>query len=127
MQHLGERLEQTKERVAWLHSIEDLPFTLNTHYLSDYQTKFMAAYKGHRQQAIHGDLLALLNRALDGNGEDDEDGEETDASVQTILSELVKLGIRKVDPVDLFKLLPADEMEPALRVMSEVRAYFQGN
>jgi hypothetical protein len=35
----------TQERVAWILALEDRPFSLNTHYLADYKTKFLAYYK----------------------------------------------------------------------------------
>ena len=36
------------------------------------------------------------------------------------------LGIHSVRPTDLARLLPSDRMEPAIEIMADVRAYFQG-
>jgi hypothetical protein len=43
-----------------------------------------------------------------------------------VLSNLVKLGFTGLKAEDLAKLLAPDEMEPALNIMADVRAYFQG-
>jgi hypothetical protein len=40
---------------------------------------------------------------------------------------LADLGFHGLQAADLAKLLPSDEMEPAINIMAEVRAYFQGN
>ena len=43
------------------------------------------------------------------------------------MSGLSDIGINGVTPADLAKLLPPDRFSPALEIMAEVRAYFQGN
>ncbi|KAK0184517.1 P-loop containing nucleoside triphosphate hydrolase protein [Armillaria mellea] len=45
--------------------------------------------------------------------------------VNTILSGLNNVGIHGVQSPDLVKLLPADHMEASLKIMADVRAYFQ--
>ena len=42
------------------------------------------------------------------------------------ISSLARLGLRSVDASSLVALLPPDPMEPAIGIMAEVRAYFQG-
>jgi hypothetical protein len=44
-----------------------------------------------------------------------------------ILAGLAELGVVGVKPEDIPKLLPPDQMEPALVIMADVRAYFQGS
>lgn len=46
--------------------------------------------------------------------------------IAKILSGLAEVGISGVKPEDIPKLLPPDTMEPAMTIMAEVRAYFQG-
>lgn len=46
--------------------------------------------------------------------------------IAKVLAGLAEMGINGVKPEDLPKLLPADKMEPALAIMADVRAYFQG-
>jgi hypothetical protein len=48
------------------------------------------------------------------------------SNISTALSNLAAIGITGVKAEDLAKLLPHDSMEPALAIMAEVRAYFQG-
>jgi hypothetical protein len=106
-------LSEAEKSIDWLLSLEDSPFTLNTHYLADYQDKFIAYYKGTRQNDINQDFLAQLK----GSGAE---------ITKDILSNLVQLGVHGAQPFDLAKLLPPDKMEPAIGIMAEIRSYFQG-
>jgi hypothetical protein len=36
------------------------------------------------------------------------------------------MGITGTQPEDIYKILPADKMFPAINIMADVRAYFQG-
>ncbi|KAK0229833.1 P-loop containing nucleoside triphosphate hydrolase protein [Armillaria nabsnona] len=110
-EHLKKQLEETEARIDWLIKLEAQPFTLNTHYLSDYTQKFLAYYKGARQQQDHETLMTTLENPSDDVG--------------TILSGLNNIGIHGVHGPELVKLLPADHMEASLKIMADVRAYFQ--
>ncbi|KAK0499139.1 P-loop containing nucleoside triphosphate hydrolase protein [Armillaria luteobubalina] len=112
-EHLKKQLEQTEARIDWLVKLEARPYTLNTHYLSDYTEKFLAYYKGARGKQKHGDLAACLETAPDYD------------TVDEILSGLSAIGIHGVEGPDLAKLLPMDHMEAPLKIMADVRAYFQ--
>lgn len=46
--------------------------------------------------------------------------------VGKVLAGLREMGLTQVKAEDIPKLLPPDMMEPALHIMSDVRAYFQG-
>ncbi|KAL0061429.1 hypothetical protein AAF712_011723 [Marasmius tenuissimus] len=109
--HLRQRYESTKERLEWLVDLERRPNTSNNHYFSDYRDKFFAFYKGIRQQDKNTNVL---NGCFPGSDEAKE-----------ALSSLASLGFQSLGASDLTRLLPNDEMEPALRIMAEVRAYFQ--
>ncbi len=50
-EHLKKQLRQTEARIEWLVKLEGRPYTLNTHYLSDYTEKFLAYYKEARGKA----------------------------------------------------------------------------
>jgi hypothetical protein len=117
-EHLKNCLVRTLERVTWLLDLERDPFTLNSHYLSDYKDKFLSEYRLKRQQDIHGDVLNTLK--------DDLDWVSHGQVINDIVSKLATLGIREVNSTDLAKLLKSDAMDPALEIMAEVRAYFQG-
>ncbi|KAK0199336.1 P-loop containing nucleoside triphosphate hydrolase protein [Desarmillaria ectypa] len=107
-EHLKKQLEQTEARIEWLVKLEARPYTLNTHYLSDYTEKFLAYYRGARGKQEHGSLAEIPSGAVD-----------------EILSGLSSVGIHGVEGPDLAKLLPADRMEASLKIMADVRAYFQ--
>ncbi|KAF6746771.1 P-loop containing nucleoside triphosphate hydrolase protein [Ephemerocybe angulata] len=46
-------------------------------------------------------------------------------AVTKALALLAEVGLVGLKPDDLYKMLPADEMEPAIDIMANVRAYFQ--
>ena len=47
--------------------------------------------------------------------------------IAKIMAGLAEIGMSGVKPEELSRLFPSDSMEPALVIMAEVRAYFQGN
>ncbi|PBK85320.1 hypothetical protein ARMGADRAFT_1169624 [Armillaria gallica] len=112
-EHLKKQLRQTEARIEWLVKLEGRPYTLNTHYLSDYTEKFLAYYKEARGKQEHRDLASELETVRDYG------------TVDGILSGLSAIGIHGVEGPDLAKLLPADRMEASLKIMADVRGYFQ--
>jgi hypothetical protein len=124
--HLDEAAARTKERIEWLLALEQSPTTLNTHYYSDYKDKFLAYYKGCRENT---DLAARIKKFREGNktvsGFQGIVESRLDPITQ-ILASLSEIGIT-AEAEDLPRLLPSDPMEAALNIMSSVRAYFQGN
>ena len=46
--------------------------------------------------------------------------------INIALADLAAIGIRGLTAADFSKLVPDDDMTPALEIMAEVRAYFQG-
>ncbi len=123
--YLKLQLQRTEEKVDWLYSLEDLPFTLNTHYLADYNAKFFAYYKDARQRASSGDVILKL-QGLPNGVRNAAAQYATTANITNAISALTAIGIEGIKANDLAKLLPPDQMEPALSIMAEVRAYFQG-
>ncbi|KAH7883426.1 P-loop containing nucleoside triphosphate hydrolase protein [Phlebopus sp. FC_14] len=111
-EHLEEAAARTKEKIAWLLALEKAPTTLNTHYYSDYMDKFMAYYRGCRDNSE-------LTTRLQGTANFTEQ-----MAINKALSGLSEVGI-SVQATDLPKLLPPDPMEAALKIMASVRAYFQ--
>jgi hypothetical protein len=129
---------------------------LNAHYLSDYKEKFLSYYKAHRQTSLPAPLRSALgldksqtkgptasnqpssfkfntsttppsafgNTTFAPPAKSPE--EAPDEALRKILSGLSEVGIDGVTPADLAKLLPPDQYSPALEIMAEVRAYFQG-
>jgi hypothetical protein len=104
-QHIDSLLEEELE-----------PFTMNEHYLMEYQSKFLAYYKEARLKAKSQYIRNLQNS---------DDGEMVQI-VNEALSSLTRLGLEAVNASMLANLLPSDRMEKAIGIMAEVRAYFQG-
>ena len=123
-------LERTEERISWLLEIEDWPFTVNTHYLSDYKEKFLAHYKSSREKYAQSNLINSI-RSYKSRGFSNAASKYSEYSepigIAKILAGLAEVGLYGLNPEDLFKLLPSDGMEPALTIMADVRAYFQGS
>ena len=131
-QHISLCLERTQERISWLLKLEDKPFSLNTHYLADYKAKFLAYYKGNREQQGNVDLSKNINEHNSVPPSEPFESEFKHAfsapqpTVKDALASLVAIGLQGIKAEDLPKLLPPDRMEPALVIMADVRAYFQG-
>jgi len=107
--------------------MEDRPFSMNTHYLSDYRSKFLAHYKGSRESYEHTDIMKVIRSfSSSSNSSLKMSFNGLPTGIAKVLAGLAEMGINGVKPEDLPKLLPADKMEPALAIMADVRAYFQG-
>ncbi|KAF9258340.1 hypothetical protein L218DRAFT_1005081 [Marasmius fiardii PR-910] len=119
--HIRQRYDQSCDRLDWLVQLEGRPLTSNTHYFSDYRDKFFGFYKRLRLEEKHP---ALMKSCVQKPPLAFSFG-TSDAYMPNALSALAQLGFTGLKPDDLQKLLPGDEMEPALKIMAEVRAYFQ--
>jgi hypothetical protein len=131
--HIKKCMYRTQECLAWILALKDWPFLLNTHYLADYKDKFLAYYKGACEQGQNAELMSAIqtyspptsNSGFRGSGKSSYQ-EPSPTGVAKVLVGLVEIGINGVKPEDLVKLLPLDGMEPALVIMADVHAYFQG-
>lgn len=136
--HLRECVQRAEERLNWLYQIEDLPFTLNQHYLTDYKSKFLTYYRETREDVVRGRVATQVKNYRDdptshtvntygttSKGGRVLTGTEPSA-VAKAMSALAEMGITGIRPEDLYKILPEDEMSPAMNIMADVRAYFQG-
>ncbi len=125
--HIQTACQRAETRIKWLMSLESHPFTLNEHYLADYKDKFLSFYKAVRQSQRSPTLLAHINNHIIAPPQDNPFGNPPQLTgISKILSGLSEVGITGVKPEDIPKLLPPDTMEPAITIMAEVRAYFQG-
>lgn len=136
-QHLKQCLERAEERVNWLIKIEDIPFSLNTHYLADYRSKFLSHFRAAREKYERADIVKAIKEyttsspvfstATTSSGRGREvTSTPQPTGVAKVLAGLAEMGMSGVTAYDLPKLLPPDPMEPALAIMADVRAYFQG-
>jgi len=125
-------MERAEQRIDWLLELEDLPFTLNTHYLSDYKEKFLAYYKGAREKDRNTTFLNAIRDYAPPTSTQSSPSRSgvaypaSPSGISKVLSGLVDVGLLGIKPEDLPKLIPVDGMEPALSIMADVRAYFQG-
>lgn len=130
--HINECVHRAEAKVTWLLAVKDRPFSLNTHYLSDYKSKFLAHYKGSRGKYERSDLSTIIDEYVPDVSLGGKTGGKTSAfpppptGIAKILAGLAEIGLHGIKPEDLPKLLPPDRMEPALTIMADVRAYFQG-
>jgi hypothetical protein len=128
--HLNSCLARAEERINWLVDLEDKAFSLNTHYLSDYKSKFIAYYRSARNQSNFADVMNTINTYTPPASPSPYNSKQSSPSLYGIskaLSGLSEMGLNGIQANDLAKLLKTDNMEPAIEIMADVRAYFQGN
>ncbi|KAJ3504231.1 hypothetical protein NLJ89_g8043 [Agrocybe chaxingu] len=130
--HLKACLERAQERIDWLLRLEDLPFSLNTHYLSDYRSKFFSYYKGAREKYERADVIRAIKQhtknpipATPTMSTRSNVAVAPPTGVAKVLAALAEIGLSGIKAEDIPKLFPPDRMEPALGIMADVRAYFQ--
>ncbi|KAF8911682.1 P-loop containing nucleoside triphosphate hydrolase protein [Gymnopilus junonius] len=137
-QHLKHCLERAEERVNWLIQVEDIPFSLNTHYLANYRSKFLVHFRAAREKYERADIIKAIKEYTSSpsvvttttTSSTSRKGVESTytsqpTGVAKVLAGLAEMGMSGVTAHDLPKLLPPDPMEPALTIMADVRAYFQ--
>ncbi|KAF9461878.1 P-loop containing nucleoside triphosphate hydrolase protein [Collybia nuda] len=123
-EHVKKCMERTEERINWLIKLENRPFSLNTHYLTDYKDKFLSYYRGAREKDRNLDLMNAIEGYTPPTTRD-RGISSSPTGIAKVLAGLVEIGIIGIKPEDLAKLIPPDGMEPALVIMADVRAYFQ--
>jgi hypothetical protein len=128
--HVNECLQRAEERIDWLLKLEDRPFSLNIHYLTDYKYKFLAHYKGLRKKDQKAELMESIESYRPSTSQNTFSRAKTvepqETGIAKVLSGLAEMGLPGIKPEDISKLLPADRMEHAVVIMADVRAYFQG-
>ena len=111
----------TLQRLNSLLSVEGLPFTLNHMYLKEYKAKFLAHYRDIRRRSKGQDAIVHRFQELNKVVATDRPNLE----LMNLTGILQRFGLT-CSPNDLHRLLPEDELEPALDIIATVRAYFQG-
>ena len=90
----------------------------------------MAHYKGTREKYDRSDIMGAI-QSYKSSGSSNASAAYPSTSQSTgiakIMAGLAEIGMSGIKPEELPRLLPSDSMEPALVIMAEVRAYFQGN
>jgi len=135
-QHLKDCFEQAQQSIDWVLSLEEMPFSTNEHYFSDYREKFLSHYRSTRHAQRNQVIIQTINNfsekagaagaEAEGSAEPFQPMDPQLQAITRVLSGLAEMGFQGLTASDLVKLLPPDEMEPALIIMADVRAYFQG-
>jgi hypothetical protein len=89
---------------------------MNEHYFMEYRSKFLAYYKKARQR--ENQFIKNIENKTDGN---------MVSYLNGAISYLTAMGAQGLDSTALANLLPSDPMDPAVEIMADVRAYFQGS
>jgi hypothetical protein len=114
--HIQRCAEAATQHIDCLLKDENEPFTLNDRYYAEYRSKFLSHYKTDRLRAKSSVIQNL----------EENNSPNMKMAVSEAISSLAKLGFRSIDAPSLVALLPPDPMEPAIGIMADVRAYFQG-
>jgi hypothetical protein len=123
MEFIKDCADAAHDRLNWLLKLENSPFTLNTHYYADYKDKFFGYYKS----VAFAEHAAFALAAALASGDFDKIGEQAKDALPEALAALARAGMQGLQAADFAKLLPPHaELERALGVMAEVRAYYQG-
>ncbi|KAF4620301.1 hypothetical protein D9613_001087 [Agrocybe pediades] len=61
-QHIEQCRNNAEEKIKWLLQLESRPFSLNTHYFTDYRDKFLTYFRGERQRYDQSKLALAINK-----------------------------------------------------------------
>jgi len=95
----------------------------------------LSHYKGSREKYERSGLANIIDEYippspgvanLSSGGKRSQSQQPPVMGVAKVLAGLAEIGMSGIKAEDLPKLLPPDRMEPALTIMADVRAYFQG-
>ena len=114
--HIQRCADAASQNIDSLLKDENEPFTLSARCYFEHRSKFLGHYKRDRLRSKSSVIRNL----------EDNNGSSMKLIVNEVIASLAKLGIRSVEPLSLAALLPPDPMEPAIGIMADVRAYFQG-
>jgi hypothetical protein len=123
-QQISQCATSTKQRIDALCSMDLQPYTQNQEYYDTCRRKLYLQYKTLYQKSQPSGsaqgFIDLLQSTVTARGFVDS------PELIAVLEGLARLGLPLHQPMDLAALLPTDEFDPALVVMADVRAYFQG-
>jgi hypothetical protein len=105
--HLDQIAEETSSPIKFLLEVEKEPSTRHAHYFKDYRQKFFAFYKGIYNSSSNGNFIESLRSTGYQSSEFRE-------ALEIVISNLRKIGFHNVQPLE------------AIKIMADVRAYFQG-
>ena len=115
--HIQKCADTAAQHIGFLLTEEHEPFTLNVHYYTEYRSKFFSHYKNDHLWSTSNVIRNVDLNSYNPN---------TQRALAELIASLAKLGLRSVEASPLAALHPPDLMEPAIGIMADVRAYFQG-
>ena len=119
LNELDSRSRQTFHEIEQMSRDENVPYTQNEHYYFHHLEKYLEQYRLIRRQS--DGQSSFVNALHSPNPETDQEHH-----INKVLAHLASLGARGVVAADLSRVLPLDDLDPALSIMAEVRSYFQG-
>ena len=118
--HLDQCSEKASKRIKFLLKVEEEPSTRNTDYFKDYRRKFLSFYSG----LFHEDSNDHFSDCVQGRR---YKSPEFSRALDTVMLNLPKIGFDNVKPLELLVTLKdSEDSDDALKIMADVRAYFQG-
>lgn len=117
--HLDQCFKETSNQIHFFLKVEMEPSTRNTNYFKDYRRKFLSFFKG----LFHEDSNDHFVERIQGRV---SQSSEFARALDTIMANLPKIGFHSMTPLELGVLQTSEESDEALRIMADVRAYFQG-
>jgi hypothetical protein len=111
--------KEAAKRIESHLKVEAEPSTRNTDYFKDYRRKFLSFYSG----LLHEDSNDHFIKRVQGI---EHKSSEFSRALDIIMSNLPKIGFRNMNPLDLAALQASEDSDDALKIMADVRAYFQG-
>lgn len=117
--HLNQIAEKTSGLIMFLLEVEKEPSTRHTHYFKDYRRKFFAFYKGIYNSSSNSNFIDRLRNTGSQSSEFRE-------ALETVISNLRRIGFPNVQPLELAVLRASEDSDDAIKIMADVRAYFQG-
>ena len=117
--HLEKCAKETSDLINFLLKVEMEPSTRNTNYYKDYQRKFFSFYKGLFHEDSNDHFVERVQGRINQSS-------EFIRGLDNIMSNLPKIGFNNVTPLELGVLQATEDSNDALKIMADVRAYFQG-
>jgi hypothetical protein len=117
--HLDQCSKETSNLIKFLLKVEMEPSTKNNNYFKDYHRKFFSFYKGLFHKDSNDRFIERVQARVNQSP-------EFTKALDNIMSNLPKIGFHHVAPLELAILQASEESNDALKIMADVRAYFQG-
>ena len=86
----------------------------------------MAHYKGTRAKYEHFDIMDAIQSYYNSFGSSNANVALQSTGIAKVMAGFAEIGMSGIKPEEISRLLPSDGMGPALVIMADVRAYFQG-